>query len=306
MIKSPLNYTGNKSRILNQILPLFPENINCFVDLCCGGCSVGINVNANKVICIDNNKRVIELLKTLQYYSYDMIIQKLENIMNNFGLSNSYMLGYDSYREYIQGNNGLKNYNKDGFYELREYYNKNNFKNYRQKSLYLYALVVYGFNNDMRFNRSGSYNLPIGKTDFNGSIRKKIFSFKDGLKDKNIKFHCADMFMIQNMDLKHEDFVYIDPPYLITNAVYNESNGWSNRLEKNLLSYLDILNKNNVKFALSNILYKDGRENTILIDWIEKNNFIVTNINYHYRSSSYNKKNRNANEKEVVVTNYAI
>ena len=125
-------------------------------------------MNANKVICIDNNKRVIELLKTLQYYSYDMIIQKLENIMNNFGLSNSYMLGYDSYREYIQGNNGLKNYNKDGFYELREYYNKNNFKNYRQKSLYLYALVVYGFNNDMRFNRSGSYNLPIGKTDFNG------------------------------------------------------------------------------------------------------------------------------------------
>ena len=31
-IKSPINYTGGKYRLLNKIIPLFPENINTFVD----------------------------------------------------------------------------------------------------------------------------------------------------------------------------------------------------------------------------------------------------------------------------------
>lgn len=32
-IKSPLNYVGGKYKLLNEIIPLFPENINTFVDL---------------------------------------------------------------------------------------------------------------------------------------------------------------------------------------------------------------------------------------------------------------------------------
>ena len=43
MIQSPLNYTGGKYRLLSQILPLFPDDIETFVDLFCGGCNVGIN-----------------------------------------------------------------------------------------------------------------------------------------------------------------------------------------------------------------------------------------------------------------------
>lgn len=35
-IKSPMNYIGNKYRILDQI-KVFPDNINNFVDLFCGG-----------------------------------------------------------------------------------------------------------------------------------------------------------------------------------------------------------------------------------------------------------------------------
>ena len=46
MIQSPLNYTGGKYKLLNQILPHFPDNTDTFVDLFCGGCNVGVNVNA--------------------------------------------------------------------------------------------------------------------------------------------------------------------------------------------------------------------------------------------------------------------
>lgn len=37
LIKSPLNYTGGKFKLLPQILPLFPNEINTFVDLFGGG-----------------------------------------------------------------------------------------------------------------------------------------------------------------------------------------------------------------------------------------------------------------------------
>lgn len=52
MIKSPLNYIGGKYKLLPQILPLFPEQINTFVDLFAGGLDVSINVvNCLKSFC---------------------------------------------------------------------------------------------------------------------------------------------------------------------------------------------------------------------------------------------------------------
>ena len=55
-IKSPLNYTGGKYKLLKQIIPLLPDNINTFVDLFGGGFNVGINVKANKIIYNDTCK----------------------------------------------------------------------------------------------------------------------------------------------------------------------------------------------------------------------------------------------------------
>lgn len=61
LIKSPLNYTGGKFKLLPQLLPLFPDNINTFIDLFCGGCNVGINVKANKIICNDSMKQLLPI-----------------------------------------------------------------------------------------------------------------------------------------------------------------------------------------------------------------------------------------------------
>ena len=49
--KSPMNYMGNKYKLLSQIVPLFPDNIDIFVDMFCGGLDVSLNVGANKKIC---------------------------------------------------------------------------------------------------------------------------------------------------------------------------------------------------------------------------------------------------------------
>ena len=68
-IASPLNYIGGKARILDQILPYMPTDIDIFVDLFCGGCNVGVNVKANHTIYNDTSKPLISLIKALSKHS---------------------------------------------------------------------------------------------------------------------------------------------------------------------------------------------------------------------------------------------
>lgn len=305
LIKSPINYTGNKYRILSQFENFFPKKTNVFVDLFCGGATVGFNVDADKVILIDNNPRVINLLKTLAKNDIEKIISKIEYFINKYNLSYSFKKTYKYYRDlgYVKGNNGLKDYNKDGFINLRNDYNNLKNKDSFNANIMLYTLMVYAFNNDIRFNNDGKFNLPIGKTDFNKNNYQKLIDFNKRASEINYEFILGDFKSkeIQKIILS-ASFLYCDPPYLITNAVYNENGGWSDKDEIELLKLLDKANKKNIPFALSNVLKKEGRINTYLNDWIIDNNYKKNNINYHYRSSSYNKKNRNSNEEEVLVT----
>ncbi len=308
-IKTPLNYTGNKSRLLEQIIPLFPKKINRFIDMCCGGASIGLNVinQSQEVVCIDINRPLIELLQTLQLFSENSIISKAEEIIYSFNLSDTFNKGYSVYKPYVEGNNGFKKYNKNGYEKLRTFFNSSQLET-GEKSIYLLVLLSFCFNNDIRFNSSGKFNMPVGKTDFNASIREKLHSFKQGIKNKNIKFYFSDFSVVKEFELSENDFVYCDPPYLISNAVYNNSNcqhsAWTEYQEERLLDTLDFLSQKGIRFALSNILSKEGANNTILQKWIEKNNFSVVDIEYHYRSSSYHKINRKSNEREVVILNY--
>ena len=53
------------------------------------------------------------------------------------------------------------------------------------------------------------------------------------------------------------DFIYCDPPYLISNASYNDGKrgfgNWTQNEDDNLLNLLDYLNDKGVKFLLSNV-----------------------------------------------------
>lgn len=304
-IKSPLNYTGNKYRILPQLEKYFPKNTEVFVDLFCGGATVGFNVKADKIIMIDCNQRIINLLKFLAETDIQVIILKIEKTIEKYNLSYSYKYTYKKYREegYVVGNNGLKKYNEKGFYKLREDYNRLKNKNTINANVLLYILMVYGFNNDIRFNNYGEFNLPVGKTDFNKNNYDKLIAYNMRAKEINYEFVCADFNSKKvRTILESASFVYCDPPYLITTAVYNENDGWNKKKEDKLLSLLSDISSKNIPFALSNVLKTNLRTNTQLEEWINKNNFNVHKINYHYKSSSYNKKNRDRNEQEILVT----
>lgn len=77
-VKSPLNYTGGKYKLLNQIIPIFPDNLDLFVDLFSGGGNVGVNVNAKRIICVDKQKEIIRVMDLFKKYEDGYIIDKLE------------------------------------------------------------------------------------------------------------------------------------------------------------------------------------------------------------------------------------
>src|SRR3989344_929513 len=305
---TPLNYTGNKSRLMSQFAEYFPKNIVVFVDLFCGGATVGLNVDAREIIFLDNNHNVINLLKHLSLSDFDVLLSRLEKLISKYGLSYSAKFGYRQYRLGVprEDNNGLKKYNFLGYYKLRSDYNSLKDKASAYALDLLYLLIVYSFNNDMRFNRKGEFNLPVGKTDLNKNNLKKLIQYIDKIKKTNHTFICADFReeKVQKI-LLNADFIYADPPYLIGDAVYNEMSNWTEKTEQELIGLLEKLNRQGKKFALSNILDKVGASNKPLSDWIfNRTDLHIFDIKYHYKSASYNKINRNAREREVLITNF--
>lgn len=298
-IKSPLNYTGGKHKLLPQILPLFPSEIGTFVDLFCGGANVGINVSAEKHIYNDSNQSLIGLYKVFKELDYYIVQDRIEKIISYFGLSNSNKLGYSYYG--CESGSGLGKYNKEPYMNLRRYFNNLN-KRDEEYYLLLFTLIVFSFNNQIRFNGKGNFNLPVGKRDFNSHIKRNLQDFIEAIHNQNCEFMSLDFLNMDISKLNNSDFVYCDPPYLITTASYNESNGWLPSDEIRLLEYLDGLNSKGIKFALSNVTMHKGRMNDILISWADK--YSTHYLNYNYINSSYHGKNIEEITKEVLITNY--
>jgi len=298
-VKSPLNYTGGKHKLLPQLTKLFPKNIETFYDMFCGGANVGINANANKIICIDKNKRVIELLQLIKNSNFEELNQNLVGIIDKYGLSQSYINGYDKYNSH--SSSGLGGYNKEAFISLRKAYNLSKTK---EKELLLLVLILYGFNNQIRFNSKGDFNLPVGKRDYNGNSRKNLSYFNAVTNHKNVIFICEDFSFLNNIHFSKNDFVYLDPPYLLGLASYNESGGWSTEDELKLYKTLSILHKKGVRFALSNVIEHKGNINNDLIKYAQTNKFTIHSIKHNYRNSNYQSTAKNSMTREVLITNY--
>lgn len=296
-VKSPLNYTGGKHKLLPQITKLFPSDIRTFYDVFSGGANVGINATAQNIICIEKNTYVIKLLKLIQNNNFDDLNQRIIDIINKFDLSQSYTKGYDFYG--ADSSAGLGKFNKNAFFKLREEFNSG-----KARTDLLLVLILYAFNNQIRFNSKGDFNLPVGKRDYNGSSRKNIAAFNQAANEKNIVFKNCDFRDMEKMDLTKDDFVYLDPPYLLGLASYNESGGWTKKDEKDLHSLLTGLDKKGVRFALSNVVKHKGEVNDILKNWLSKNSYLVHKMNYHYKNSNYHSSAKNNETVEVLITNY--
>ncbi|MFC6324058.1 Dam family site-specific DNA-(adenine-N6)-methyltransferase [Companilactobacillus baiquanensis] len=295
IIQSALNYTGSKYKLLPQIKPLFPNDYKNFIDLFAGGGSVTVNLIhdniANSYLMNDIEYHVIDLFEFLSTNSIEDTICKIEDKIEAYGLSNTSKNGYSFYG--CNSMKGLGNYNKEKFLKLRKDYNES------PNPILFYLLIVFGFNNQIRFNSKGQYNLPVGKRDFNNKMKSKLVEFSQIISNYKIRFSSKDY---KEVSFQKGDFLYADPPYLISTASYNENGMWTKKNEYELYKYLDEVDKCGAKFALSNVILHKGQENEILKEWSNKYNLHV--LNYQYNNSNYHSQAKQNETIEVLVTNY--
>lgn len=302
MAQSPLNYTGGKFKLLPQILHRFPQDIHTFVDIFCGGGDVGTNVPSENVLFNDIDSNVTGILHAFKVLDKAETFQIIQETIDQFHLSDTRQNGYAYYN--CDSNKGLGSYNREPFTHLKNYFNNLDQRDYHYYVL-LYVLVIYSFNNQIRFNKQGNFNLPVGKRDFNAKMYAKLGAFIDRLKEIDCDFSCVDFRQIDIEQLEERDFIYADPPYLITCATYNEQGGWNEDLEHALYEYLDDLHARHIRFALSNVLSSKGRVNTILQEWLANNNqYTCIHLDYNYSNSSYHTSDRTTGSDEVLIINY--
>lgn len=272
LIKPPLNYTGNKFKLLEQILPLFPNEIDTFVDLFGGSGVVSCNVVAKNIFYNELNPNVYNLVKWL-YNSNEEQLLKIDNLIKEYG---------------------LKKHDKESYYKFRDKYNED-------KDIHkLFLLSCYCMNYMIRFNKKGEFNQACGNGDFSQPMRENFLKFSKC--NNNIIFLNNSFEDININKLTKDDFVYLDPPYFLTVASYNENGGWNKKLENKMYELCDKLNDNNIKFAMSNVILYKNKEHTMLRNWSKR--YKVNELDYQYTKNNLHGKDLTKKDIEVLITNY--
>ena len=296
ILRSPFFYVGDKYKLMPQLKKLFPEDIATYYEPFCGGGSSFLNTEAKKYIVNDIDFYVVNLHKYFKEKCSDEIglTNELYKIIEDYNLSCSYK-GHTApdelKKEFVK--TYYAKYNKTAYLNLRK-----DFNNDKSDMRKLYLLLVYGFNHMLRFNSKGDFNLPVGNVDYNSNVAKAISGYLEFLRTEDIIFCNKDYKdFLNSQNFNDKDFVFCDPPYLISQSEYNKI--WNEEKELELYNTLDELNSRGVKFGLTNLIRHKGKENTILIEWMKKYNCYDINSNY----ISFNDNTIKANSKEVYVTN---
>jgi len=277
VINSPFNFTGSKSKLFECLSGHFPdEKIYHLWDLFCGGGGMFINTTE-----LPN--------PPVNVYANDIITPMMDiyHILNSKDWPDIF---------------DMIHYHDDSITELRTDQNLYNAirKRYNDtKDPVLFLLLVSACtNNMMRFNKKFEFNQTWGKRTYNKSTEEKLLEYWKRIQKMSVTFYNKEFYDIYIPE-DEGTFVYLDPPYMITEAGYNAY--WSEEHEQKLYDYIDDLHKRGVNFMLSNVSEHKGRKNPFM-HRVEKYNVIDVS------SEMYGKVSRkgNPNSKEIIVVNYDV
>lgn len=277
IVKSPLNYVGTKYKLMERLKKLFPNDISTFYDVFCGSGTVYLNTDSRNYSINDNLKELSEIHRFLLSNDYESIIEDINEYINYYNLNSS---------------------DKECYKRIKSNYNNGDDRN----TITLLTMIYYSFNNMIRFNKKGEFNVSSGyPRKFSKVNQLAIKKYKEITQDRKINVYSMDFHTFIRNVIDFEDtssFVYLDPPYLITCATYNQN--WKESTELLLYKDLDMLNSKEIKFGLSNVIEHKGRTNDILKEWSSKYNIHYLDMNYDKCSYHNNTKNT----QEVFITNF--
>lgn len=297
-LRSPLFYVGDKYKLLPQIVPNFPNISGRFIEVFAGGGSVFMNSPSKEVFVNDIDKHLVGVHSKLISYSgdYRKLIKDVELLIEKYALTNSSKgLVVDPELKSKFPKTYFAVMNKESYNKLKKDFNISENKDY----LALYILLIFGFNRMLRFNGKGEFNIPVGNVDFNKNVEQALINYLNVTKSKKIHLYNLDYKdFLKELSPKKGDFIYLDPPYLITGSEYNKL--WNEDNEKELYEILDKLHNKGVMFMISNVLEYGNKDNPILRGWSTKYNLIDVKSNYINRFD-----NRQKQISEILVKNYA-
>lgn len=185
----------------------------------------------------------------------------------------------------------------DSFNALRADYNNSTNRDYRD----LFLLMCYSINKLIRFNSSSQFNASSGVNTYTDTIYQSV-------QDLHNTFKNVQMTSINALDLDltkytTDTFIYCDPPYLNTTAVYNEKRAfgnWNIDSDLKLFKLLEQANALGIKWGLSNVFESRGIKNKHLIKWCEDNNWTVHHLTVNYHPFSVG----GSSSDEVYICNY--
>ena len=276
--ESPLNYIGSKARVIPAIRENLPSDIDDFIDAFGGGFNVGINIRSESVVYNEYNHFVKELIESFWQYDTFSYIVYMKKMIRRFELEPG---------------------RKDAYLNVRDYYNS--LPEDKRDPRLLLVVILYSFQQQIRFNSNHGFNNPVGMRWFNDNLLEKLVSFSRRIKELNVCFSCADYTdTFRYVDDGHT-FVYLDPPYMLTNGSYNDGKrgfkGWDVSQEAALFEFLDKLNHEGSRFMLSYVLEHKGKVNQNLVNWTQDNHYRIIELGDILGISG-------SRRKEIQVTNY--
>ena len=276
--ESPLNYIGSKARVIPAIRENLPSDIDDFIDAFGGGFNVGINIRSESVVYNEYNHFVKELIESFWQYDAFSYIVYMKKMIRRFELEPG---------------------RKDAYLNVRDYYNS--LPEDKRDPRLLLVVILYSFQQQIRFNSNHGFNNPVGMRWFNDNLLEKLISFSRRIKELNVCFSCADYTdTFRYVDDGHT-FVYLDPPYMLTNGSYNDGKrgfkGWDVSQEAALFEFLDKLNHEGSRFMLSYVLEHKEKVNQNLVNWTQDNHYHIIELGDILGISG-------SRRKEILVTNY--
>ena len=285
---SPFLWSGKKTKLLPQILPIFPEG-KYLVDLFGGTGVISANSKFKKVVY--NDLFMGNIINTIAANTVVDILAHIDKQIKKYGLNKTNKENYYIFKKTITGNpNHNNNYYLDAI-----------------------TLSLFAFNGMLEFNKSGGVTSSFGKRNRRKVFEPILIDFKNSIDTLDyIRFdslgyiECIQKIIVAVQSNKvdaNDIFVYVDPPYSITRI-----NGYkSDYNDTELFTILTQLDRLGIKWGMSNVLSHKGIQNLQLIEFSKSHN--VHHLNFDYTNTN----NSNIQEKlksdvnvtdEVFICNY--
>ena len=251
IVKPFMKWVGGKTQIINQVMELFPNEINNYHDPFLGGGSVLLAVLSlkkisGKIYASDMNRHLIQLYKHIQS-TPDGLIEEVKKLSDVFATCKGSIVNRKP-STIEEAMTSPESY----YYWIRSQFNTNSTEHTIHSSAMLLFLNKTCFRGVYREGPNG-FNVPFGHYN-NPTILDSDHIKSVSVLIKDVIFtHCSFSESLQK--IAPGDFVYLDPPYAPendTSFVSYTSDGFNLDNHTLLFKYCQDMTSKQVKMVMSN------------------------------------------------------